>query len=95
MTETVVDNNEIIHYEADRMRMNYSVDSNAGTTTYDLTLSRVDQADSGKYVCSHAERLAHEDSKTYHLIVESPSQGKDIMCCLNFFSVILFFISKF
>lgn len=71
MTETLVDNQDIVHHEADRMSVNYSVDWSAGTTTYDLTLRLVDQADSGTYICSHTERLGYEDSKTYHLSVES------------------------
>lgn len=82
--EIIVDNNEIVHLEADRMTVNYAVDKDTGMTTYDLTLKRVEAADSGKYVCSSTRRLAvdYEDSKTYHLNVEAP--GKDILCCLNF-----------
>lgn len=77
--ETIVDNNEVVHHEASRISVNYFVDRNTGTTTYDLTLKKVDPADSGKYVCSATERLAYdyEDTKTYHLNVEFP--GKDIL----------------
>lgn len=96
-TETIVDNNEIVHHEADRMNVKYSVDRDTGTTTYDLSLKVVEPTDSGKYVCSSTDSFTfdNENSKTYHLKVES--SGKDVMLSLNsvFVTVCLLFTSYF
>lgn len=91
--ENIADNSEIIHREADRISVNYFVDWDRGTTTYDLTLKMVEPADSGKYVCSSTTRFAYdyEDSKTYLLKVESP--GKDIVRCLNSLYLLLLLLS--